>query len=79
LVEGPATIGRSEDCDIFLVDPSVSRTHAMLEIQGDALFVKDNGSTNGTFVNGERVEAGRVVSGDVIAFGNTEMRLEGHD
>lgn len=79
LVEGRATIGRSEDSDIFLVDPSVSRNHATLEVQRDDAVVKDLGSTNGTFVNGERVDSRRVVSGDVLAFGNTQMRLEAHD
>ncbi|HTU71378.1 MAG TPA: DUF3662 and FHA domain-containing protein [Candidatus Baltobacteraceae bacterium] len=76
-IDKAATIGRSEDCDIFLVDPSVSRNHATLTIQGDFGEVKDLRSTNGTFVNGERVtDARRVVSGDVLTFGNTQMRLE---
>jgi len=79
LIEGSASIGRSEESDIFLVDPSVSRNHATIELKGHEAVVKDLGSTNGTFVNGERVESHRVVSGDVIAFGNTQMRLEAHE
>jgi len=79
LIEGTASVGRSEESDIFLVDPSVSRNHATLEIQGDSAVVKDLGSTNGTYVNNERVDARRVISGDVIGFGNTLMRLEAHD
>jgi len=79
LIEGSATIGRSEDSDIFLVDPSVSRNHATLAIEGDGALVCDLESTNGTFVNGERVTTRRAASGDVITFGNTQMRLEAHD
>jgi len=79
LVEVHASIGRNEDSDIFLVDPSVSRNHATIDVQTDGAVVKDLGSTNGTFVNGERIESHRVVSGDVLTFGNTQMRLEAHD
>jgi hypothetical protein len=80
LIEGSAaTIGRNEENDIFLVDPSVSRNHATLQLEPDGATLNDLGSTNGTFVNGERVTMARVKSGDVIAFGNTQMRLEARD
>ena len=78
-IDGVARIGRSEDSDIFLVDPSVSRNHAIVEFVGDAPVVRDLESTNGTFVNGERVTTRRLLSGDVIMFGNTQLRLEGRD
>jgi Protein of unknown function (DUF3662)/FHA domain len=81
LIEGSnATIGRNEENDIFLVDPSVSRNHATLEIVADGATVNDLGSTNGTAVNGERITGPRhATSGDVISFGNTQMRLEARD
>ena len=72
-------VGRSSDCDIFLVDPSVSRNHAVLEIQGDAVIVRDAGSTNGTFVNGERIQLRKLQLGDRVAFGKTEMAVESED
>lgn len=75
-VEGRARIGRSEDSDIFLVDPSVSRTHAVVEVDGIEPVVRDLGSTNGTFVNGERVEARPLRDGDELMFGNTRMQFE---
>jgi hypothetical protein len=78
-IDGIARVGRNEDSDIFLVDPSVSRNHAIVEFDGDAPLVRDLESTNGTFVNGERVAVRRLVSGDVITFGNTQLRLEGRD
>ncbi len=78
-IDGTTTVGRSEESDIFLVDPSVSRNHATLEIDGEAVMVRDLESTNGSFVNGERIEVRRAVSGDVLTFGNTQMRLEARE
>lgn len=79
-VDGFASIGRSEDSDIFLVDPSVSRNHASVKIETDGIIVTDLDSTNGTFVNGERITGSRrLVSGDVLTFGNTQMRLESRE
>jgi hypothetical protein len=76
LIEGRAQVGRAEECDIFLVDPSVSRSHAIVDIEGLEPVVHDLGSTNGTFVNGERVEVRPLAVGDELMFGNTKMRFE---
>jgi hypothetical protein len=79
-IDRNASIGRSEESDIFLVDPSVSRNHAKLQIDGESVIVEDLGSTNGTFVNGERITGTRrIVSGDALTFGNTQMRLEARE
>jgi len=75
-VEGKSLIGRSEECDVFLVDPSVSRTHAIVELVEGEPSVLDLGSTNGTFVNGKRIEASALRAGDELKFGNTVMRFE---
>lgn len=79
MVEGTVQVGRSEDSDVFLVDPSVSRNHAEVELDGDTPVVRDLTSTNGTFVNGERVQVRRLMPGDVLTFGNTQMRLESRE
>jgi hypothetical protein len=75
-IEGPINIGRSDESDIFLVDPSVSRKHAVIDVDFGYPVVHDLESTNGTFVNGERIETRRLTEGDLVAFGKTELRLE---
>jgi FHA domain/Protein of unknown function (DUF3662) len=75
-IRGKARVGRSEENEVFLLDPSVSRAHAIVELDGVAAIVRDLGSTNGTFVNGERIEARRLSDGDELTFGNTRMRFE---
>ena len=68
------TVGRSTGAD-FIVDASlVSRVHCRLTASGDdTLEVRDMESTNGTLVNGERVEARMLVSGDRIQVGRVEL------
>jgi FHA domain/Protein of unknown function (DUF3662) len=75
-IDGATRIGRSRESDIFLVDPSVSRNHALLDVREGNLVVRDAGSTNGTFVNGERVQLRTLRPGDRVAFGKTEMLVE---
>ena len=69
-------IGRSEECDIsFPDDGSLSRVHARLDRDGDDWMLVDLGSTNGTFVNGERINEVRLQPGDVIELGDARMRF----
>jgi hypothetical protein len=75
-VTGAARVGRGSECDIALADPSVSRNHALLDVRRGVLFVRDANSTNGTFVNGTRVETAAVHAGDTIAFGKTELLVQ---
>ena len=70
------TIGR-EDCEIVLADPEVSRRHATIRSLDDALAIEDLGSTNGTFVNGERLTGvSGLKDGDVITMANSALRVE---
>lgn len=75
-IVGTTRIGRSDQSEVVLVDPSVSRVHAVVELNGAAVVVRDLGSTNGTFVNGRRIEAQTLRDGDELTFGNTRMRFE---
>ena len=61
-------IGRSADCDISLAAAHLSRRHAQLQVIDGALFVKDLGSANGTFLNGKQVMEARVKRGDELRF-----------
>ena len=61
-------IGRSSDCDISLAAAHLSRRHAQLQIIDGALYVKDLGSANGTFLNGKQVMEARVKRGDELRF-----------
>src|SRR5262249_32579078 len=54
-VEKQATLGRSSDADLQLVDGKVSRLHCRFDLRDGALFVEDLGSQNGTYVNGDRL------------------------
>ena len=71
-----ARIGRSEEGEIVLFDPSVSRVHAVVEVHAGKAVVRDLGSTNGTYLNGQRVETESLRDGDELRFGNTRMRFE---
>lgn len=61
------TIGRSPGCDLVVQSEYVSSEHARLYREGDALFVEDLGSRNGTFVNGVRIQRAMVSPGDRVS------------
>lgn len=76
LTRCPFVVGRSVDSDCVLASRNVSKKHAEILVAGDAVFVRDLGSTNGTFVNGVRVTAATPVGeGDLIQFADVELRL----
>jgi hypothetical protein len=76
LTDSVITIGRHPDSNLVLADPNVSRNHAEIRPQGERFAVVDLGSTNGTRVNGVRVETQVLQDGDEVSFGNTRMRFE---
>ncbi len=69
------TVGRSEDCDIVLPDAASSRTHARLTVDGGKVRIRDLGSSNGVFVNGQPASIRPLVEGDVVRIGNTDLRF----
>jgi hypothetical protein len=70
-------IGRDEENDIIFDDPGISRRHSEIRVTTDGphltATVRDLGSTNGTFVNGERVSNHRLEEGDRVTFGRTTV------
>jgi len=72
------TIGRGDSCDLQILEGHVSRFHARLESIGDCVWLKDLGSSNGSYVNGERlVGAVRVYHGDELTFDISRYQLIG--
>lgn len=76
----PVHIGRGEDCKVRVPLPSVSRKHCELLIEDDEFMVKDLNSSNGTYVNGERVRSRELIPGDLLALGPCVfvVRIDGH-
>lgn len=62
-------IGRETDSDIFLDDITVSRNHAKIDKIGNEHRIKDLGSLNGTYINGEQTESKVLINGDKIQIG----------
>ncbi len=71
LIERDETsVGRNTDSHVFLDDITVSRAHAsILRHEDGSFFVRDSGSLNGTYVNGEQVEETKLASGDEVQIG----------
>ena len=74
---GPVLLGRSRRCDFVVRDPSVSRRHALLIRNDDAWTLYDLGSTNGTRINGWRVERATLRAGDELELGGARFRFAG--
>lgn len=67
-------IGRSPDCDVVLDEDTVSKRHARIDWLGNVAELEDLGSSNGTFVNGQKVTARvRLEDNDALDFGNVQV------
>lgn len=68
------SIGRSEDCDWVITDPDISRNHMKIMMDGDVVRVVDHGSTNGIYLNRQKVfEPTELQSGDIILIGQSAL------
>jgi hypothetical protein len=74
--EDPVIIGRAPECDVELADATVSRRHAEIVRDGDAWFVRDLGSSNGTKLNGAGVVDQILNDGDELRLGSVTLRFE---
>ena len=68
-------VGRDPSCDLVLNDVRCSRRHAVIETGPDGLAVRDNGSANGVFVNGKKVERSPLAAGDTIRLGEVVINV----
>ena len=72
---GNTVAGRGADTAIFLPDVTVSREHVRLAVDNTGLSMTDLGSTNGTYVNGQRLAAGMLKEGDQVMIGKYHLRV----
>lgn len=70
------SLGRSKECDLVVDDPSASRRHAEVRSENGDYWLVDLGSTNGTEVNGRRIDRVKLEPGDVITVGQTRISFE---
>jgi pSer/pThr/pTyr-binding forkhead associated (FHA) protein len=74
----PFRIGRDSDVEVWLDDPYVSHDHCTFYQIGNTLIVRDLGSKNGTYVNGQRITEACVKPGDRLTLGETSLRAIYH-
>lgn len=71
------TVGRVEDNTFQIADPSVSSHHCEILLKGADVVVKDLNSTNGTFINGDRVSEATLKPGQTLRLGQVDLKLDG--
>ncbi|MDQ2663533.1 MAG: FHA domain-containing protein [Candidatus Eremiobacteraeota bacterium] len=72
----PAVVGRAREADVMILDPEVSRRHALCDVEAGVLYLTDLESSNGTFLNGKRiVESIELQVGDTIDMGNSRLTV----
>jgi len=69
-------IGRREDCDLRIPLPEISRRHAQLVVQGRSVILRDLGSTNGTYVNNQRITELQLNPGDHLVIGPVVFTIQ---
>ena len=77
--DGEIVIGRSSELDMVLVEDMVSRRHAKIAVESGDIFLEDLGSTNGSFVNGEKVTRTKLAEGDRILIGTSIIKVVASD
>ncbi len=75
-IAGSLSVGRAEENDVVIGENAVSRLHCVVNLVGDRPCIIDQTSTNGTFVNGERVAHGWLGHGDLVRVGNAELTVQ---
>ena len=74
-IDGTKSLGRSQECELHFSFDRLSRKHAELKVIDGILVVKDLDSSNGTFVNGEKVKQAKLSAGDTVAFDKLEFTV----
>jgi pSer/pThr/pTyr-binding forkhead associated (FHA) protein len=69
-------IGRCSSCDLVLHDPNISRRHVRLSFREGKWILADLNSTNGTYINGVRVQRSELLPGDLLALGTEQLQVD---
>ena len=77
LAKEVTSVGRVQGNDIVLDHQSVSGSHGELVLRGQDVYIRDLGSTNGSYIDGSKVAESPVQPGEVITFGEVQLKLEG--
>ncbi len=77
LMDGTTVLGRDPGCDIVITGTHVSRRHAEISIRSGQLWMKDLGSSNGSFLNGKRIEESALAHGDEVKFDAVVFKIIG--
>ncbi|HYE33488.1 MAG TPA: FHA domain-containing protein [Methylomirabilota bacterium] len=77
VADKPTTVGRLEDNTFHLAEGSISSHHAEIFLRGSDVVVKDLNSTNGTYINGEKITEGVLKPGQILRLGSIELKLDG--
>ena len=76
----PFVIGRAGDCDLKLINKRISRYHSEIRISGGMLWIRDLGSTNGTFINKKKIKSAQLLEpDDVVSIGNYRFKVKSVD
>ncbi|MDP2344055.1 MAG: sigma 54-interacting transcriptional regulator [Deltaproteobacteria bacterium] len=76
VVKSPFVVGKGEECDLVLTEPTVSRTHFNIESDQGAFVIRDLGSTNGTWIDQFRIKEAWLRPGTVLRAGQAQLRFE---
>ena len=76
LEPGFNTLGRNPTNDFRVHDVTVSSFHCEIVVSEDSVLVRDLGSTNGTYIDGQPVQEAQLTSGQILRLGSAELRLE---
>ncbi len=76
LTADKTTVGRVEDNTFAITDPSVSSHHCEILLKGSDVVIRDLNSTNGSYINGEKITEATLKPGQVLRLGQIELRLE---
>jgi pSer/pThr/pTyr-binding forkhead associated (FHA) protein len=79
LEQGTLSIGRSKDNLVHLDDPTVSSHHAQIVTVFNSSYVEDLGSTNGTYINGQKSKTHTLHNGDILTIGHYQILFQGED